>query len=161
MQKNLKTKSKSVGYYVFLIVLSVLMVLPLIWMLLSALKSPEEIFAIPLKWFPEIAQWANFKEALELAPLDLYLFNSTFTAFVIVIFHFVLSCMIAYALTQMEFKGRALVFNLILVTYMLPPEATYVSSYTIIAKLWLFDTLSGVIIYIIANVFSSFLIRMI
>lgn len=159
MQKNLKTKSKSIGYYVFLIVLSVLMVFPLIWMLLSALKSPDEIFAIPLKWFPEVAQWANFKEALELAPFGLYIFNSTFTAFVIVIFQFVLSCMIAYALTQMEFKGRALVFNLILVTYMLPPEATYVPSYTIIAKMGLLDTLSGVIISNIANVFTIFLLR--
>src|SRR5699024_7355876 len=104
MQKNLKTKSKSIGYYVFLIVLSVLMVFPLIWMLLSALKSPDEIFAIPLKWFHEVAQWANFKEALELAPFGLYIFNSTFTAFVIVIFQFVLSCMIFYSLTKMEFN---------------------------------------------------------
>src|SRR5699024_12214521 len=115
MQKNLKTKSKSVGYYVFLIVLSVLMVFPLIWLLLSALKSPEEIFAIQLKWFPEVAQWANFKEALELAPFRLYIFNSTFTAVVIVIFQFVLYCMIANALTHMGFRGRSLLCNLILV----------------------------------------------
>src|SRR5699024_12365175 len=98
------------------------------------MKSSLEIFAIPLKLFPEVAQWANLKEALELAPFGLYIFNSTFTAFVIVIFQFVLSCMIAYALTQMEFKGRALVFNLILVTYMLPPEATYVPRYPLIAN---------------------------
>src|SRR5699024_11865720 len=104
-------------------------------------------------------QWANINEALELAPFGLYIFNITFTAFVIVIFQFVLSCMIAYALTQMEFKGRALVFNLILVTYMLPPEATYVPSYTIIAKMGQLDTLIGVIITNIGSVFTIFLLR--
>src|SRR5699024_7087935 len=99
MQKNLKTKSKSVGYYVFLIVLSVLMVFPLIWLLLGALKSPEEIFAIPINWFPEVAQWANFKEVLELVPFGLYIFYSSLTSSVIFIYQFVLSCMIAYAMT--------------------------------------------------------------
>src|SRR5699024_7689569 len=69
LQKNLITKRTRFGYYVFLLVLSVLMVFALIWMLLSALTSPEEILAIPVKWFPEVPQRANFKQALELAPV--------------------------------------------------------------------------------------------
>lgn len=159
MQNNKKPNLKQFGFYLLLTILGILMVFPLIWMLLSALKSPGEIFAVPLKWLPEVAQWGNFKEALELAPFGLYIFNSTFTALVIVIFQFVLSCMIAYALTQMKFKGRTLVFNLILITYMLPTEATYVPSYTIVAKMGLLDTLSGVIISNIASVFTIFLLR--
>lgn len=135
------------------------MVFPLIWMFLSALKSPEEIFAIPLKWFPEIAQWGNFAKALELAPFGLYIYNSTVTALVIVILQLVLSSMIAYALTQLQFKGRALLFNLILITYMLPPAATYVPSYVIVAKMGLLDTLTGIVISNIASVFCIFLLR--
>jgi len=145
--------------YIALTVLGILMVFPLIWMLLSALKSPDEIFSVPIKWFPDVAQWGNFQKTLDLAPFGLYIFNSAFTALVIVIFQFILSCMIAYALTQMQFKGRALVFNLILITYMLPAEATYVPSYTIIAKMGLLDTLTGVIISNIASVFTIFLLR--
>lgn len=154
-----KTKSKNIVNYVLLIVLGLIMVFPLIWMFLSALKSPEEIFAIPLKWIPEVAQWANFGKALELAPFGLYIFNSTFTALVIVFFQLLLSSMIAYALTQLEFKGRTLVFNLILLTYMLPPAATYVPSYVIVAKMGLLDTLTGIIISNIASVFCIFLLR--
>lgn len=159
MYNNTESKTKNIGYYVLLTVLGVLMVFPLIWMLLSALKSPSEIFAVPLQWFPSVAQWDNFKNALDLAPFGLYIFNSIFTALVIVIFQVILSCMIAYALTQIRFKGRALLFNLILITYMLPAEATYVPSYTIVAKMGLLDTLSGVIISNIANVFTIFLLR--
>ncbi|MBO0993289.1 carbohydrate ABC transporter permease [Bacillus sp. SD088] len=135
------------------------MVFPLIWMFLSAIKSPDEIFAIPLKWLPEVAQWGNFAAALELAPFGLYIFNSTITALVIVVFQLVLSSMIAYALTQMHFKGRTLLFNLILITYMLPPAVTYVPSYVIVAKMGLLDTLSGIIVSNIANVFVIFLLR--
>ncbi|MEN1968819.1 carbohydrate ABC transporter permease [Lentibacillus sp. N15] len=156
---NAESKAKTIVNYVLLSILGILMVFPLIWMFLSSLKTPEEIFAIPLKWFPSVAQWGNFKEALDLAPFGLYIYNSTFTALVIVLFQLVLSSMIAYALTQMQFKGKTLLFNLILLTYMLPPAATYVPSYVIVAKLGLLDTLSGIIVSNIASVFCIFLLR--
>ncbi|GIN72517.1 sugar ABC transporter permease [Bacillus sp. J14TS2] len=152
-------KTKNFFNYIALAILGILMVFPLIWMFLSAIKSPDEIFAIPLKWLPEVAQWGNFAAALELAPFGLYIFNSTITALVIVVFQLVLSSMIAYALTQMHFKGRTLLFNLILITYMLPPAVTYVPSYVIVAKMGLLDTLSGIIVSNIANVFVIFLLR--
>lgn len=62
------TARKSILYYLILIILSVVMVFPLIWMFLSSLKTTEEIFAVPLEWLPKIPQWGNFSGALELAP---------------------------------------------------------------------------------------------
>lgn len=153
------TARKSILYYLILIILSVVMVLPLIWMFLSSLKTTEEIFAVPLEWLPKIPQWGNFSGALELAPFGLYIFNSTMTALLIVIFQIILSSMLAYALTQLEFKGKNLLFNSILMTYMLPAAATYVPSYVIVAKLGLLDTLTGIVISNIASVFCVFLLR--
>lgn len=135
------------------------MVFPLIWMFLSSLKTTEEIFAVPLELLPKIPQWGNFSGALELAPFGLYIFNSTMTALLIVIFQIILSSMLAYALTQLEFKGKNLLFNSILMTYMLPAAATYVPSYVIVAKLGLLDTLTGIVISNIASVFCVFLLR--
>lgn len=153
------TARKSILYYLILIILSVVMVFPLIWMFLSSLKTTEEIFAVPLEWLPKIPQWGNFSGALELAPFGLYIFNSTMTALLIVIFQIILSSMLAYALTQLEFKGKNLLFNSILMTYMLPAAATYVPSYVIVAKLGLLDTLTGIVISNIASVFCVFLLR--
>ncbi|KGX87001.1 carbohydrate ABC transporter permease [Pontibacillus litoralis] len=149
----------SIPRYIVLIVLSMMMIFPLIWMLLSSLKTGEEIFAIPLKWLPDTPQWGNFPGALELAPFGLYIYNSTVTALVIVVFQVVLACMMAYALTQLQFKGKNVLFNSILMTYMLPVAATYVPSYVIVAKLGLLDTLAGIIISNIASVFCIFMIR--
>lgn len=152
-------KTKKLTNYVLLIVFGMLMVFPLVWMLLSSLKTTEEIFRIPLKWLPSNPQWENFLGALELAPFGLYIYNSIITALFIVIFQTILSSMMAYALTQLQFKGKNLLFNSILITYMLPTAATYVPSYVIVAKLGLLDTLTGIVISNIASVFSIFLIR--
>ncbi|AXI10297.1 ABC transporter permease [Oceanobacillus zhaokaii] len=153
------SKSRKMVHYILLTIFSIIMVFPLVWMFLSALKTPEEIFAVPLDWLPSNPQWGNFAGALELAPFGLYIFNSTFTAIVIVFFQIILSSMIAYALTQMTFKGKSILFNSILITYMLPAAATYVPSYVIVAKLGLLDTLTGIIISNIASVFTIFLMR--
>ncbi|MCM2676339.1 carbohydrate ABC transporter permease [Alkalicoccobacillus plakortidis] len=145
--------------YGTLSIISLIMIFPFIWMILSALKTGDEIFAVPLTWFPESPQWQNFVEALEMAPFGLYIWNSIFTAVVIVLFQVVLSCMLAYALTQLKFWGQHLLFMAILASYMLPAAATYVPSYVILARLGLLDTLSGIIVSNIASVFCIFMIR--
>lgn len=151
--------SKSIFRYTFLIIISLVMVFPLIWMMLSSLKTTDEIFSVPLTLFPETLQWSNFTGALELAPFWLYMFNSAFTSVSIVVLQLILSSMIAYALTQMKFKGKSLLFNSILITYMLPSAATYVPSYILLSKMGLLDSLTGIIISNIASVFTIFLLR--
>lgn len=139
--------------------LSVVMIFPLIWMLLSALKTADEIFAIPLTWLPAIPQWDNFANALKLAPFGLYIWNSIFTAIIIVFFQVLFAAMLAYALTQFTFKGKKLLFQSILLTYMLPAAATYVPSYVIISKMGLLDSLAGIIISNSISVFAIFILR--
>lgn len=145
--------------YIAISCLSVIMVLPLIWMLFSSLKTTDEIFQVPLTWIPKSFQWSNFTKALELAPFGLYISNSIITALCIVFLQIILSSMLAYALTQWKFKGKKLIFNSILVTYMLPSAATYVPSYVIVAKLQLLDTLTGIVISSMASVFAIFILH--
>ena len=63
------------------------------------------------------------------------------------------------ALTQMEFKGRNTLFMIILSTYMLPAAATYVPSYVIISRMGLMDSLAGIVVSNLVNVFTIFLLR--
>lgn len=158
MQQTVNT-SKSFFRYTILIILSLIMVFPLIWMILSSLKTTEEIFSVPLTLFPETLQWSNFTGALELAPFWLYMFNSAFTSVCIVVLQVILSSMIAYALTQLKFRGKSLLFNSILITYMLPAAATYVPSYILLSKMGLLDSLTGIIVSNVASVFTIFLLR--
>ena len=82
--------------------------------------------------------------------------NSFFVATIIVAFQVIGSAMIAYALTQFNFKGRKILFAIIMGTYMLPSAATYVPCYMILSKINLIDTLTGIIISNLANVLEYF-----
>ncbi|MFT8871927.1 MAG: carbohydrate ABC transporter permease [Sporolactobacillus sp.] len=150
--------TKSTSYFI-LTAVSVMMIFPLLWMALSAFKSGNEMFATPLVWLPKVWHWEHFAEGFRLAPFATYLCNSFFTAAVIVFVQIGLSCLIAYGLTQIKFCGQGLLFQSLLVTYMLPAAVTYVPSYVILARIGLLDSLTGIIISNIGSVFSIFLLR--
>lgn len=142
-----------------LIMISLTMVFPFLWMLISALKTNEEIFRFPPSFIPDHPHWNIFNEAWQSAPFWLYMFNSSFTAGAIVAIQILNSAMIGYALTHMRFSYKKPLLAFILISYMLPAAATYLPSYIILAKLGLMDSYSGLIISNAVSVFSIFLIR--
>jgi len=142
-----------------LICISIVTFFPFIWMISSALKTKDEIFQFPPKLFPQTFNWSNFVEVFKDAPFEVYIRNSFFVAIIIVAFQIVSSAMIAYALTQFNFKGRKILFAVIMGTYMLPSAATYVPCYMILSNVNLIDTLTGIIVSNLASVFGIFLMR--
>jgi multiple sugar transport system permease protein len=128
-------------------------------MLSSALKTKDEVFNFPPTLIPQIPQWNNFVQVFKEAPFATYMANSLFVATVEVIFQIISSAMIAYALTQFKFKGKKILFTIIMCTYMLPSAVTYIPCYMILSDINLIDTLTGLIISNLAYVFGIFLIR--
>lgn len=142
-----------------LILISIITFFPFLWMLSSALKTKDEIFNFPPILIPQVPQWSNFIQVFKEAPFGVYMRNSLFVATIEVAFQVVSAAMIAYALTQFKFKGKKILFVVIMGTYMLPSAVTYVPCYMILADMNLIDTLTGLIISNLANVFGIFLIR--
>ncbi len=144
--------------YVFLTVFAFVMAFPFLWMISSALKTKDEVMnsfsLLPKEWI-----WGNFAEAFQGAPFGTYIFNSLFTALCIVAIQIVNSAMIAYALTQLRFRGRGAMFAVIMGTNMLPAAATYVPSYIILARMGLLNSLGGIILSNCVYMFGIFLIR--
>lgn len=140
-------------------IISFSMIFPFLWMLLSALKTNDEIFRFPPTFLPEKPMWNHFAEAWLLAPFDQYLFNSIFTATCIVLIQVFNSALIAYAFTQLQFRGRNLLFAVVLLTYMLPTAVTYVPSYVLLADWGMLDTYQGLILSNAVSVFGIFLFR--
>lgn len=145
--------------HLLLIGISIITFFPFIWMFSSALKTKDEIFNFPPTLIPESAQWNNFINVFKDAPFTVYMGNSLFVAVVEVSFQIISSAMIAYAITQFKFKGRKILFAIIMGTYMLPTAITYIPCYMLLSKLNLIDTLSGLIISNLASIFGIFLIR--
>lgn len=145
--------------FLILAVVGMFMIFPMVWMLLSSLKTTDEVLGSGLTFLPSDPQWSNFSGALEMAPFLRYIWNSFSTATIIVFLQLFLSSLLAYALTQMEFKGRNTLFMIVLSTYMLPAATTYVPSYIIISRMGLMDSLTGIVVSNMVNVFTIFLLR--
>ncbi len=141
-----------------LTVASIFTVFPFIWMILSAIKSKSEIMN-PSIIFPADPQWSNFYEVIFNSPLLSYVGNSLFVSIVIIIIQIISGAMIAYAIVFMKFKGRKLLFTIIMTTYMLPSAATYIPSYIILGNMDLLDTYTGLIISNSVSIFGIFLLR--
>ena len=131
---------------------------PFFWMIVSALKTKSEIMDTAV-FFPKEAQWGNFISIFTDSPLLHYIGNSLFVSFVTLVLQLLLGALIAYAIVFMKFKGRNVLFAIIMGTYMLPVAATYIPSYIILAKLNLLNTFTGLIISNAVSIFGIFLLR--
>lgn len=96
------------------------MVVPLVWLLLSALKTRAELVAVPPVWIPKVPQWHNFLAALREVPLMLYYCNSLLVATSVSVLVVLTGAMAGFALAKYRFRGRDLLFRGILATMMLP-----------------------------------------
>ncbi|WP_238404405.1 carbohydrate ABC transporter permease [Paenibacillus paridis] len=145
--------------YLSLVIICIVMVFPFLWMFSSSLKTNDEIWSIPPILWPAEPLWSNFIDAWHSAPFSLYLFNSVFVATAVVIIQLINSSMMAYALSHMKFALARPLMGLIIVSYMLPVSATYLTGYVILAKLGLLDSYSGLILSNTITIFGIFLLR--
>lgn len=103
-----------------LILAATAMVVPLVWLFLSALKTRAELVAVPPVWMPKVPQWQNFSAAVREIPLFLYYRNSLTVAVTVSVLVVVTSAMAGFALAKYRFRAREILFRGILATMMLP-----------------------------------------
>ena len=158
-KKTLREKISTLTRHILLMGISIITFFPFLWMISSALKTREEIFIFPPKIIPSNPNWSIFSQVFKEAPFGTYMFNSFSVALIEVVFQTISAAMIAYALTQLKFKGKRILFIVIMCTYMLPSAVTYVPCYILLGKLNLLDTLTGLTISNLVNVLGIFLMR--
>lgn len=131
--------------------------LPFMWMLLTSVKLPTDIFSGSL-WPSRIA-WENYPQAWQAAPFGRYFFNTTFVAATTVSLQLITSAAAAFAFARIRFFGREALFYLFLATMMIPEEVTLVANYMTLHHLRWLDTYYALIIPWAAGAFGIFLLR--
>jgi multiple sugar transport system permease protein len=148
--------------YGMLTVLAIAFALPLYWMIATALKPFDQIFAIPPQWFPSPIMWSNFIAATKVrgAPLPTCIWNTIkYTASGVVGTTFS-SALVAYAFARLEFPGKRALFLLILSTLMIPFAVVMVPQFILWHKLGWLDTLKPLMIPPwFGGAFNIFLLR--
>ena len=82
--------------HVGLIIGSLIMLLPFLWMLSTSLKEQREIFTYPPTWIPDPLAWGNYEEALTAMPFDRFYFNSVFVACAVTFIQILTSSLAAF-----------------------------------------------------------------
>ena len=154
MKKVLKASIK----HITLSIISFAMIFPMIWMVLGSVKTSKEALD-PTMILPDIIHLENVIEVVKDSPLMKYIVNSLVVAIVATLIQIVTGAMLAYAFSFIKFKGRNLLFGIVMATYMLPSCATYIPAYVTLAKMGMLNTRAGLIISQCVSIFGIFLLR--
>ena len=153
-------KRMTILTYAVLIAAAVIMVFPFLWMILTSVKTVGESNAVPPIIFPrEGLQWRNFVEATASLPfLKLYL-NTALMILFRVICAVAFSSMAGYAFAMLNFRGKKLLFGIVLVQMSLPSQIFIIPQYQMVAKMGMANTIFALVFPGIVSAFGVFFLR--
>ena len=152
-------KMTTVLTYLVLILSSIVMIFPFVWMILTSSKTIPESLAIPPTIFPAQLMLDNFRDAMASLPfLNLY-WNTTLMVFFRVICAIVFSSMAGYAFAKLQFRGKGLLFGIVLVQMSLPSQIFIIPQYQMVAKMGLANTIFALVFPGLVSAFGVFFLR--
>ena len=145
--------------YVVLVLGAIIMIFPFIWMILTSLKTVPESMKVPPSIFPNELVTGNFGDAMKSLPfLNLYL-NTGLMVFFRVICAVVFSSMAGYAFAKLNFRGKNLLFGIVLVQMSLPSQIFIIPQYQMVAKMGMANTIFALVFPGLVSAFGVFFLR--
>ena len=152
-------KRMTILTYAALIIGSLIMIFPFVWMILTSLKTVPESMQVPPTIFPEELVTGNFGDAMKSLPfLKLYL-NTGLLIFFRVICAVAFSSMAGYAFAMLNFRGKKLLFGIVLVQMSLPSQIFIIPQYQMVAKMGLANTIFALVFPGLVSAFGVFFLR--
>ena len=145
--------------YACLIIGSVIMIFPFVWMILTALKSMSESVRIPPTFFPEVPYFENFQYALTSLPFGKLYINTALMVLGRVVCAIVFSSMAGYAFAKLHFKGKNVLFALVLVQMMMPSQIFVIPQYEMLSKVGMTESIFALIFPGLVSAFGTFFLR--
>ncbi len=159
MKKTKQDLFVQVCVYLVLILITVVTLLPLVWMFSASFKLDSEVFSVPIQWIPKTFHFENYVRIWQKIPFGLFTFNS-FKLTIIVTFIQVLTCSFAaYGFSKCKFRGRDTLFLCYIATIAIPWQIYMLPQYSLMQKLHLVDTHLGYILMQSFAAFGVFLLR--
>jgi len=155
-----KSIRRSVIPHVLLCGVGLLFLVPFVWLVLTSLKSDEEIFSLSVNWFPSEFLWSNYAEAVKAIPFLRYTLNTLMLSGLSILGQLLSSPLVAYGLSRIHFKGRNVLFFIMMGTMILPYQVTMVPVYIMFNKLEMVDSYIPLILpNFFGSAFYIFLLR--
>ena len=140
MHGKIKKVFFRVIHYAIMGMITVLMLMPIGWMLGTSMRQSKESFVLPPSFWPTQFNLDNFKQVFHAIPILKFAWNSLFITFLAAAFMVLFTSMAAYAFARINFKGKNILFIFMLAGLMIPVQSIIVPVFLIIRKLNLIDT---------------------
>ncbi len=158
-KRKVKLSSNDLALQIGLITVGLLIALPILIAIFSSFKSLQDISANPTAILPREWTFRNYITAWNATPFGRYLINSSIQSGIIVLAQVIFSVMAAFAFTFLEFRGRDMMFYLILGSLMIPFQLTFIPNFVTISKWGFANTYAGLTLPFLGSAFGVFLLR--
>ena len=162
-KKTIQATAINAFVWVFLIIAAIYILAPLVFMFTASVMPAGDIMKMPYRWIPKGFYWQNYWQGIRGNDGSfIYLrniFNSLVVASIVTMTTVFLSALTGYGLAKYHFKGRYVVFMMILATMMIPFEVIMIPLYLIITKLGIQNSYAGLITPFLVTAFGIFLMR--
>ncbi|MDR2631629.1 MAG: carbohydrate ABC transporter permease [Spirochaetaceae bacterium] len=154
-----KNRILSFLIYIPLLALTVCMLFPFLWMILSSLKTPEEIILIPPTLYPKEPTFENYRILWNRFDFAYFFMNSIFITLICVSFQVYSSALFGFVLGKYRFRGRDTIFMLVLLCMMVPYVVNVIPQYQMMLWFHWLDTYRSVIVTNLISLFGIFMMR--
>ena len=150
---------QSIAFHTLAVMISVIALVPFLWMISTSLKSSGALLAVPIEWIPEKPTLQAYVRLFSLTGILRSIVNSFIVTAGAVVFTLASSSLAAFALSKIEFRGREGVFMLFIASMMLPSQVLFIPLYLIMNNLGLVNNLIAIILPYLFQAFAVFMLR--
>lgn len=151
--------AKKILNHVILIVASFVAFGPFVWMFLTSIKTFEETIRIPVQFFPDVPQWINYGIVSSKLNFPLLYFNTIVVTVLSIVGQLLVVTICAYAFDRLNFPGKSVLFLGMLALMMVPGQIFIIPRFKLMVRLGLTNTLWGLVLPGLFNIFGVFLMR--
>ena len=159
MSQSLSRRIRGGWLHLLMIPLAILWMSPLVWIVLTSLKSRTEVFDPEAGLLPQIFRFSNYPATRSVAPFGTYLINSVLTTGSILICQLVTITLAAYAFARLEFRFKNLLFALFLLQVMFPIYSTFLANFVTLHEMGMINTLPALVVPFVASGYGTFMLR--
>ncbi len=146
--------------YIILVFVSITMLVPFVWMFLTAFKTTAETMQVdPFVIIPKVWQTQNFGNVIRAMDFVRLYANTLGMVALRILFAILTATLSGYAFARLEFKGKNFMFALVLLQMMIPVQIFIIPQYVMVSKLHLTNTIWGLLFPGIVTAFGTFLLR--
>ena len=155
----LSIKVNKIALYVFLILITIIMLIPFVWMLSASLKLDKDVFLFPIQWIPEEPRWQNYIDIWTKIPLGRFVLNTTKITIIVTVLQLLTSSFAAYAFAKLEFRFRNQLFLSYIATIAVPWQVYMVPQFMMMRSFGLNDKHLAIICLQAFSAFGVFMMR--